>query len=147
MIDPPPWPDPYAVLGVTRDATHIEIARAYRALARRHHPDTRAATGATQTATDNARWRQILAAYTVVGDPGRPADYDRRTPPPSPPNQPRRVPVHSDPVRDQPRLWAGPVLWQPSPRNRRPPHTSDFDVRPQRFRHSPPPRPRGGHPP
>ena len=120
MIEPPLWPDPYVVLGITRDATHIEIARAYRALARRHHPDTRAATGATQTATDNARWRQILAAYTAVGDPDRRADYDRRNPPPSPPTQPPPVPVHSDPTRNQPRLWAGPVLWQPASRTRRP---------------------------
>lgn len=31
--------DPYKVLGVSRDATDIEIKNAYRALARRYHPD------------------------------------------------------------------------------------------------------------
>src|SRR6478735_6969050 len=98
MIEPPLWPDPYVVLGVTRDATHIEIARAYRALARRHHPDTRADNSATQIATENARWRQILAAYTAVGDAGRRADYDRRNPLPSPPTHPAPVPVHNGPT-------------------------------------------------
>jgi len=120
MIEPPPWPDPYVVLGVTRDATHIEIARAYRALARRHHPDTRAGTRATQTAKENARWRQILAAYTAVGDPGRRADYELDNPPPAPPNDPPPMRARNDQTRDQPALWAGPVLWQPWPRARRP---------------------------
>ena len=120
MIEPPLWPDPYVVLGVTRDSTHIEIARAYRALARRHHPDTRADNSATQIATGNARWRQILAAYTAVGDAGRRADYDRRNPLPSPPTHPAPVPVHNGPTRYQPRLWAGPVLWQPWPGTRQP---------------------------
>ena len=99
MIEPPPWPDPYVVLGVTRDATHIEIARAYRALARRHHPDTRADNSATQIATENARWRQILAAYTAVGDPDRRADYDRAT---AHAATPRHRPQRSTPVQRRP---------------------------------------------
>ncbi|HOQ14976.1 MAG TPA: DnaJ domain-containing protein, partial [Bacillota bacterium] len=31
--------DPYSVLGVSRDASDEEITRAYRALARKYHPD------------------------------------------------------------------------------------------------------------
>ena len=31
--------DPYRVLGVSSDATDAEIKRAYRKLARQHHPD------------------------------------------------------------------------------------------------------------
>ena len=113
-------PEPYVVLGVSRDATHAEIARAYRALMRRHHPDSRAATDPTRTATDLARLRQILAAYTVLGDPGRRADYDLHNPPPSPPTDPPPVPAHNEQTRHQPGLWAGPVLWQPSSRIRQP---------------------------
>ena len=31
--------DPYKIFGVSRDATDIEIKNAYRALARKYHPD------------------------------------------------------------------------------------------------------------
>jgi curved DNA-binding protein CbpA len=120
MVERLPGPDPYVVLGVTRDATHAEIARGYRALVRRHHPDTRATTDATQSATDPARLRQILAAYTLLGDPGRRADYELDNPPPAPPNDPPPMRARNDQTRDQPALWAGPVLWQPPPRTRRP---------------------------
>lgn len=114
MIERPPRPDPYVVLGVTRDATHNEIARAYRALARRHHPDTRAANGAAQAANDDARLRQIVAAYTVIGDHGSRAEYDLRSLAPSRPNHTPPVPAPNDRTLDQPGFFAGPVLWQPS---------------------------------
>ncbi len=61
--------DPYAVLGVPRAASRSEIARAYRALARRHHPDA----GAPPTA-DMAR---INEAWHVLSDPNRRAKWDR----------------------------------------------------------------------
>ncbi len=52
--------DPHRVLGVARDATEGEIKRAYRALAKRHHPD--AGQGSV------ARFLEIQAAYeTLVG--------------------------------------------------------------------------------
>ena len=31
--------DPYSVLGVPRDASALQVARAHRRLAKRHHPD------------------------------------------------------------------------------------------------------------
>ena len=37
MID-----DPYSVLGLTPDASDEEVKRAYRALAKKYHPDTNA---------------------------------------------------------------------------------------------------------
>jgi curved DNA-binding protein CbpA len=120
MVERPLRPDPYVVLGVTRDATHAEIARAYRALVRRHHPDTRGATDTTQTAADSAELRQILAAYTLVGNPVRRADYELDNPPASPPTQPAPVSARNDQTRVQPGLWAGPVLWQRPPGTPRP---------------------------
>jgi hypothetical protein len=58
----------YETLGVRSDATAAEIREAYRALARRHHPDR----GPVDTGTMAA----INEAYRVLGDPGRRAVYD-----------------------------------------------------------------------
>ena len=60
--------DPYAVLGVARTATREEIARAYRTLAKRHHPDA----GASPTA-EMARFNE---AWYVLSDPARRAAWD-----------------------------------------------------------------------
>jgi len=60
--------DPHRVLGVPRDASEAEIKRAYRALAKRHHPD--AGQGSV------VRFLEIQAAYeTLVGvdRPGAPS--------------------------------------------------------------------------
>jgi hypothetical protein len=60
--------DPHRVLGVKHDASEAEIRRAYRALAKRHHPD--GGQGSV------ARFLEIQAAYeTLVGD-GRPGAPD-----------------------------------------------------------------------
>lgn len=64
-------PDPYAELQVNRDATLEVIQAAYRSLARRHHPDHSDDPGAS------ARMAAINAAWRIIGDPSRRADYDR----------------------------------------------------------------------
>jgi molecular chaperone DnaJ len=58
----------YATLGVRPDATAAEIRDAYRALARRHHPDREPASAETMAA--------INEAYRVLGEPSRRAVYD-----------------------------------------------------------------------
>ncbi len=58
----------YATLGVQPDATAGEIREAYRALARRYHPDHEPASAATMAA--------INEAYRVLGEPARRAVYD-----------------------------------------------------------------------
>ena len=69
-------PDPYLVLGVSPTATQAEITHAYRTRLRAHHPDTRP-TPPPQTADEHLR--QLLAAYALLRDPARRADYDRAT--------------------------------------------------------------------
>ena len=120
-------PDPYLVLGVSPTATQAEITHAYRTRLRAHHPDTRQ-TPASQTADEHLR--QLLAAYALLRDPTRRADYDRATahtatPPsnsptgPTPADRPRsraiQIPITyrnaTTPAPDvaAPPLRAGPV--------------------------------------
>jgi len=65
--------DPYIVLGVARQASGEEIARAYRRAARASHPDGGGAGSAE-------RFRLVRDAYEVLRDPGRRAVYDRSHP-------------------------------------------------------------------
>jgi curved DNA-binding protein CbpA len=67
-------PNPYLVLGVSPAATQGEIAHAYRTRLYAHHPDTRPSV--SSHAADE-RLRQVLAAYALLRDPARRADYDR----------------------------------------------------------------------
>ena len=63
--------DYYALLGVARDASHAEIKRAFRRLARELHPDVSEAPDAER------RFRAIAEAYEVLSDPERRRAYDR----------------------------------------------------------------------
>lgn len=61
--------EPHRVLGVPRDASEAEVRRAYRALAKRHHPD--AGQGST------ARFLEIQAAYEALAGGDRPGAASR----------------------------------------------------------------------
>ena len=63
--------DLYATLGVARTATGDEIKKAYRRLAREHHPD--ANPGDPESA---ARFKEVSRAYEVLSDPDRRQRYD-----------------------------------------------------------------------
>ena len=56
--------DYYATLGVARDASESDIKKAFRKLARLHHPDV-----ATDKATAEDKFKAINEAYEVLGDP------------------------------------------------------------------------------
>lgn len=64
--------DLYETLGVPRNATPEQIKKAYRALARQHHPDANPADSVSEE-----RFREIAQAYEVLSDPERRAHYDR----------------------------------------------------------------------
>ena len=64
--------DPYEVLGVSKKATEAEIKKAFRTLAKKHHPDTH---GNDPKAVK--RFQEISSAYEVIGDKEKRAQYDR----------------------------------------------------------------------
>ena len=63
--------DLYAVLSVAQDADAKAIGRAYRRLARQLHPDTH-----PDDAAATERFKEVTAAYDVIGDPVKRAEYD-----------------------------------------------------------------------
>ena len=71
MATPTSRDDHYAILGVPRNAGPTEIRDAYRALARRHHPDL-------HPGDDDAEetLKRINAAYAVLSDPDKRRRYD-----------------------------------------------------------------------
>jgi curved DNA-binding protein len=65
--------DYYGTLGVPRTATAEEIKRAYRQLARKHHPDLQT-SGDREKAAE--RFKEINEAHEVLSDPEKRAQYD-----------------------------------------------------------------------
>jgi DnaJ-class molecular chaperone len=64
--------DPYRVLNVSREAGQATIKAAYRALAKRLHPDRNPGdAGAEQ------RFKQVTQAYELLRDPAKRAQFDR----------------------------------------------------------------------
>src|SRR6267154_1209810 len=64
--------DPYAVLGVKPEATQDEMRKVYRQLAKKLHPDL---NPGDKQAED--KFKQVSAAYDLVGDAEKRARYDR----------------------------------------------------------------------
>jgi len=67
--------NPYQVLDIRPDATNAAIKRRWRELAREHHPD-RAAGDSAEAARLTARMARINAAYDLLRDPMRRAEFD-----------------------------------------------------------------------
>src|SRR2546421_6468966 len=60
--------DYYKALGVSPSATEREIKAAYRKLSKQHHPDANKGS--------EERFKDISAAYDVLGDPAKRKEYD-----------------------------------------------------------------------
>src|ERR1044071_5233067 len=63
--------DPYEVLGVSKSASEADIKKAFRTLAKKHHPDTKGGDKASQK-----KFQEISAAYEIVGDKEKRAKFD-----------------------------------------------------------------------
>jgi len=63
--------DPYEVLGVPKTASEADIKKAFRTLAKKHHPDKHAGDAAAQK-----RFQEISGAYDILGDKDKRAQFD-----------------------------------------------------------------------
>ncbi|HVV77684.1 MAG TPA: molecular chaperone DnaJ [Mycobacteriales bacterium] len=63
--------DYYAALGVSKDASAADIKKAYRKLARTHHPDTNAGDAKAEE-----KFKEISEAYDVLSDATKRKEYD-----------------------------------------------------------------------
>src|SRR5688500_3992912 len=63
-------PDPYATLGVGREATASQLRAAYRRLAKRYHPDVHASAQASED------MKRVNRAWEILSSPSRRAQYD-----------------------------------------------------------------------
>jgi curved DNA-binding protein CbpA len=58
----------YQILGLKEDATHEQIASAYRRLAKKYHPDLKSGHA--------EQFRNVTDSYHVLSDPRRRREYD-----------------------------------------------------------------------
>src|SRR6476660_4790758 len=65
------YKDYYAVLGVPKTASQADIKKAFRKLAREHHPDAKPGDAAAER-----RFKEVNEANEVLSDPARRKQYD-----------------------------------------------------------------------
>jgi len=64
--------DPYNILGVKKNASQDEIQKAYRQLAKKHHPDLNPGNKQAEE-----KFKEVSAAYDLLGDADKRARFDR----------------------------------------------------------------------
>jgi formylglycine-generating enzyme required for sulfatase activity len=92
--------DFYTILGVPRDATDAQIRRAFRALAKEHHPDSRRDDRPVVPEQD---FRLITEAYETLKEPARRAAYDEEL------NQERQLSVQDTETGRRPAAFAAGI--------------------------------------
>lgn len=104
----PTTSNPYAVLGISRDASDQQVQRAYRRLAKRYHPDLHADPQTSQ------QMRRINQAWETLSSPGSRAQYDAESSLPRSASferwsaPARRSAPASPPPQDRNTAWASP---------------------------------------
>lgn len=64
--------DPYQILGVAKDASHGDVKKAFRKLAKQHHPDQH-----PNDPKAKDRFSEVNGAYEILGDEKKRAQFDR----------------------------------------------------------------------
>ena len=65
--------DFYKVLGVPKNSDAAAIKKAYRSLARKHHPDANSGNSSSE-----AKFKEVSEAYDVLSDPAKRREYDEQ---------------------------------------------------------------------
>lgn len=63
--------DPYSELGVSRTASQEDVRKAFRKLAKKHHPDANPGDKASEE-----KFKQVSAAFDILGDPDKRKKFD-----------------------------------------------------------------------
>src|ERR1700743_2893451 len=63
--------DPYEPLGLAKTGSEADIKKAFRTLAKKHHPDKHAGDAAAQK-----KFQEISGAYDIIGDKDKRAKFD-----------------------------------------------------------------------
>src|ERR1043165_1945042 len=64
--------DPYSVLGVKKGASEAEIKKAFRTLAKKHHPDAN-----KNAPSAEKKFKELSNAYELLSDKDKRAAFDR----------------------------------------------------------------------
>jgi curved DNA-binding protein CbpA len=97
--------DYYALLGISANADADEVTRAFRALAKQSHPD------AVPDEATAERFRDIAAAYAVLGDRRTRVEYDRVRAETSPRVAPVPVPAAGRGAKAPAKPWSPRRAW------------------------------------
>jgi len=68
--------DYYKILGVTRNATDDEVKKAYKTLAKVHHPDRHSNATPAEQKKQEKLFKDLGQAYSILSDPGKRRKYD-----------------------------------------------------------------------